>query len=65
MPHDAFETRSEWSPLEGARPSNGSRNELVMAGEFLMGSPESEVGRKWDDGPQHRVRMSRAYYLVV
>jgi formylglycine-generating enzyme required for sulfatase activity len=36
---------------------------LVMPGEFLMGSPESEPGRFADEGPQHRVRLTRAFYL--
>ncbi len=36
---------------------------LVMPGEFLMGSPESEPGRNADEGPQHRVRLTRAFYL--
>ena len=34
----------------------------VEAGEFLMGSPESEDGRS-DDEVQHRVRITRPYYL--
>ena len=36
---------------------------LVMPGEFLMGSPESEPGRSADEGTQHSVRLTRAFYL--
>lgn len=36
---------------------------LVMPGEFLMGSPESEIGREKDEGPQHEVRLTRGFYL--
>jgi formylglycine-generating enzyme required for sulfatase activity len=36
---------------------------LVMPGEFMMGSPESERGRNADEGPRHRVRLTRAFYL--
>jgi formylglycine-generating enzyme required for sulfatase activity/mono/diheme cytochrome c family protein len=30
----------------------------IRGGEFLMGSPENEPGRKPDEGPQHRVKIS-------
>ncbi len=29
----------------------------IPAGEFLMGTPETERGRKKDEGPQHKVRI--------
>ena len=34
----------------------------VPAGNFLMGSPESEVDR-WDDETQHEVRISRGFWM--
>ncbi len=36
---------------------------LIPAGEFMMGSPSSEAGRQDDEGPQHRVRISRPFYM--
>jgi formylglycine-generating enzyme required for sulfatase activity len=33
----------------------------VPAGEFLMGSPESEMGRGKDESPQHRVAVSQPF----
>ena len=32
---------------------------VIPAGSFTMGSPASEVGRKSDEGPQHRVRLRK------
>lgn len=32
---------------------------VVSAGRFVMGSPENEVGRDPDEGPQHEVTISR------
>lgn len=42
--------------------SAGMSMVLVRAGEFLMGSP---VGQGEDDEPEHRVRLTRAFYLCA
>jgi formylglycine-generating enzyme required for sulfatase activity len=34
---------------------------VVPAGEFIMGSPPTEVGRMPDEGPQHRVVIARPF----
>jgi uncharacterized protein (TIGR02996 family) len=36
---------------------------LIPAGTFLMGSPPGEAGRDSDEGPQHRVTLTRPFYL--
>src|SRR5947209_3442846 len=38
---------------------------LISPGKFLMGSPDSEEGRFPDEGPQHEVTISGAFYLGV
>lgn len=35
----------------------------IPAGEFVMGSPESEEGRDRGEGPQHRVRISEPFLM--
>jgi formylglycine-generating enzyme required for sulfatase activity/tRNA A-37 threonylcarbamoyl transferase component Bud32 len=37
---------------------------LVPAGEFAMGSPSDEPGRRDDEGPVHTVTISRPFYLA-
>ncbi|MGF1455329.1 MAG: formylglycine-generating enzyme family protein, partial [Alphaproteobacteria bacterium] len=39
------------------------RMRWIPAGSFLMGSPEDEKGRFSDEGPQHRVTLSRGFWL--
>ena len=41
------------------------RMALIPAGEFLMGSPETEEGRYEDEGPPHRVRIAKPFYLGI
>ena len=36
---------------------------VIPPGEFVMGSPESETGRYDNEGPQHTVRIERAFAL--
>ena len=36
----------------------------VPAGEFMMGSPESEIRRGSDEGPQHRVVIAQAFAIA-
>ena len=36
---------------------------LIPAGEFLMGSPDSEKDAHADERPQHRVRITKPFYM--
>ena len=36
---------------------------LIPAGEFLMGSPNSDKNAGADEKPQHRVRITKPFYL--
>ena len=44
---------------------NGVKLELVLipAGEFLMGSPDSDKDADTDEKPQHRVRITKPFYM--
>ena len=41
----------------------GMKLVLIPAGEFLMGSPDSDKDAKDNEKPQHRVRITRPFYL--
>ena len=40
----------------------GMRFVLIPAGSFVMGSPESETGRQWNE-KRHRVIISKSFYM--
>lgn len=43
--------------------SIGMQLVLIEPGEFLMGTPETEEGREINEGPQHRVRITKPFFL--
>ena len=43
--------------------SLGMNFTLIKAGEFLMGSPDTDKDAEDDEKPQHRVRITRPFYL--
>jgi formylglycine-generating enzyme required for sulfatase activity/serine/threonine protein kinase len=45
--------------------SIGMKLVLIPAGEFLMGSPGSDPSADSDEKPQHRVRISKPFYLGI
>ena len=56
------------APREEAKTitnSIGMKLVLIPAGEFLMGSPDSDKDAEDDEKPQHRVRITRPFYLGV
>ncbi len=43
--------------------SIGMELRLIPPGEFMMGSPETEQGRRDSEGPRHRVQITNPFYL--
>jgi formylglycine-generating enzyme required for sulfatase activity len=43
--------------------SIGMKLVYIPAGEFMMGSPSSERFRGRDEGPQHKVKISKSFYI--
>lgn len=56
-----FSTRSE--PPKTLTNTVGMKLVLIPAGEFLMGSPDSDKDAEGDEKPQHRVKISQPFYL--
>jgi formylglycine-generating enzyme required for sulfatase activity len=53
------------TPCETIVNSIGMRLVRIESGQFVMGSPDEEPGRFFNEGPPHRVTISRAFYLGV
>lgn len=53
------------SPEESKSFTNsiGLKFVRIPAGEFTMGSPDDEPARRADEGPEHRVRITRPFFL--
>ncbi len=51
--------------LEEMTDSIGMRFVLIPAGEFMMGSPDGDEDADDDERPQHRVRITKPFYLSV
>lgn len=43
----------------------GMRFALIPTGDFLMGSPEDENGRMYDEGPMHKVSIIKQFCLGI
>ncbi len=50
-------------PLKPITNSIGMKLVLIPSGEFAMGSPDTGHDAKDDEKPQHRVRITRPFYL--
>jgi len=65
------QTPSSLSSTAGEQPAKTIANSIGMklaripAGEFLMGSADADPGAREDEKPQHRVRISKPFYLGV
>jgi formylglycine-generating enzyme required for sulfatase activity len=51
------------NPSDVITNSIGLKLVYIPAGSFTMGSPSSENQRDNDEGPQHRVRISKGFYM--
>ena len=60
----ADEAKQPTKQVEPATNSIGMKLAAIPAGEFLMGSPETEPGRGQDE-QQHRVRITKPFLLGV
>jgi eukaryotic-like serine/threonine-protein kinase len=63
------EGRNDVQPAEPPTPSDlansiGMKLKLIKPGKFLMGSPKEEAAGRFDnEGPQHEVEITKAFYM--
>ena len=71
---DKAKSVQESAQIEGKKqvPANqtwknsvGIELAYIPAGEFLMGSPDREPGRRADEGPVHRVKITKSFFLGI
>lgn len=48
---------------QGVTNSIGMKLVLVPAGEFMMGSPNTEAQRQPTEGPQHKVKITKPFFM--
>src|SRR5262249_28237550 len=53
--------RQDWG--KGFKNSLSMKLMRIPPGRFKMGSPNTEAGRKPDEGPQHEVEITQPFYL--
>jgi len=58
-----YEFEGKRYPREVKTGKAGIEMVCIEPGEFVMGIPEREEGRKGDEGPQRRVRITRPFYM--
>lgn len=63
--HDYLEENGQPWHLPTITNSIGMRLLLIPPGRFLMGSPDTEANRSTDEGPQHEVKIAKAFYLGI
>jgi formylglycine-generating enzyme required for sulfatase activity len=53
------------SGAETVTNSIGMKLVLIPAGKFMMGSPDSDKNQERGEGPQHRVRITKPFYMGI
>jgi formylglycine-generating enzyme required for sulfatase activity len=61
----AIAQSADEQPARVVTNSIGMKLTRIPAGEFLMGSAESDPGAREDEKPQHRVQISKPFYMGV
>ena len=63
VPTDAAGKADAAAKSKGIPNTSGMKLCLIPAGEFMMGSPKKELGRAANEGPQHKVRITKPFYI--